>query len=218
MGKKEDEARQLLQLQAIGEISRGLIHEVNNDLMVILSGAKILQSSVEEAPLQRTFVDEWTSSIEASCNKLIDVLSGVIAVSRDSSGETAAGCSLNEITSMIHTLVKGNFKKLGITLKISIDSELAGAPIKVPQGKLTQVLLALVLGGKRRLEGCKEKWIDIAARRQGESLQLVITDSSKKRQSDGADDPYFGLALALAGELGGTIEIKKEVVCTIRLF
>ena len=208
---------QLVHLLSLREIARGLVHEVNNRLTIILSAARVLQMNADRRTLDKAIVDEWTASIETSCNALIETIASLVTIGRSSQGEPIQRCTLAEIADTINSLCVGNFKKHAIKLTITIDEGLRSTPLQLVRGKFCQVLLNLLVHARQQVMALPKKAIALTFEYDREHLTVRCSDRSGlaalppagKAPTVGDDEQFLCLAAALIQELGGSLQTRK---------
>jgi len=184
-------------LAAMGELTAGIAHEINNPLGGLLNAAGALAKDDLEPERRARYLGLLTDGLE----RIRDTVSGLL---RFTPRETAAGpVDLVDVARDSLALVRHRSELLGVELVLSVDGEVAneagaGAAVAVLHGsrnELGQALLNLLGNALDALEGNgsvtdgrhERGRIEVALRtggRPGAPLILVVSDNGPGVSSD----------------------------------
>ncbi|MGZ9899825.1 sensor histidine kinase [Shewanella gaetbuli] len=238
-----NETRQQLvtneKLTALGELTAGIAHEINNPTAVILGNMELLK--YELGP-QAEQVSEEIDLVIQQVGRISTIIRSLLQYSRP--GEFNAPIEMHQTTPIIEevlVLVRHSIQKQDVEL---IKQLYATCPVEVNQPQLLQVLINLVVNAAHAIEAKNssetgriwirtQDWLEngqpIGVKIEVEDEGVGISEELRSR----IFDPFYttrkdgtGLGLSLSygiiKRLGGTIEVKstegKGSVFTIGLY
>jgi PAS domain S-box-containing protein len=214
----ERTARQSEKLAALGTLSAGIAHELNNPLGIISSRIELMLIENEDAALPSA-VREDLGVIHRQVQRVVRLVEGLLSYARPAGAERAP-VDLNQVVDEVLLLAQKELGKKGVRISATLDRSLS--PILGAHGALEQVLLNLITNAQQAIEGSGDVTIVTrsAADRPG-WIELVVTDTGRgipAEQLSRIFDPYFttkatgtGLGLSITfrivEEHGGTIRV-----------
>lgn len=174
-------------LLAIGELSAGLAHEVNNPLAIILTNASILER-------YRTDSEKFNQKIRIISEAVARIKEIVLSLKRFSSTETRVQFKNEKLLTLfknIDSFVNLKCRELGINICVEIDPNLS---IFCDTLAIEQVLLCLIKNSIEALERSQERWIRVTTFVVDQELKLIIKDSGpgiKIEFRDKIFQPFF---------------------------
>lgn len=135
-------------LAALGELTAGIAHEINNPIAVILGNAELLKLQLDEG---HSDVDEELSAIFAQIERVKLITSSLLQYSRKADNHAPLSPQdINPIVVESITLVNtGNYKR-HIEFRVDLQATL---PICVNRHQLLQVLVNLELNAFQSMDG-----------------------------------------------------------------
>ncbi len=219
----EATTRQLIvseKLAAIGEITAGVAHEINNPLAVIQGNLDVVREDLRDraAPLKTEF-----SLIQEQIQAIHILVSKLLRFARpEEYAEGGAGNDPDEVIRNTMPLVQHLLAKARIEVGVDLD---AGAVVAMNQTELQQVLINLMVNAIQAMpEGGR---LDIATRRVGAEppmVRITVADTGSGMTEAVVArifDPFFttkrsegtGLGLSISRNLvtrgGGTITVES---------
>lgn len=211
-------------LAALGELTAGIAHEINNPLGVILGNVELIQFELGDNTVQ---VQEELDAIHAQIDRIRNITRSLLQYSRQGGVQNEVTWHhLNQIVEESLTLVRSGTKKLSITFVVELNAKCS---VEVNRHQLLQVLVNLQMNGihamddKGRLIIRTEDWID----EQGLSIGAIVRVIDHgcgiaKENLERIFDPFFttrrsgtGLGLSvsqsLIEDIGGEITVESEV-------
>ena len=217
----ERAARQSEKLAALGTLSAGIAHELNNPLGIINSRIELMLIESEDEPLSAT-VREDLEVIHRQVQRVARLVGGLLSYARPA-GSQRGPVDLNRVVNEVLLLVQKELGKKGVRVSTTLDRSL---PVILGEhSALEQVLLNLVTNAQQAIEGAGEVVIETrpATSRPG-WVELVVTDTGRGIPADQMSrifDPYFttkatgtGLGLSITfrivEEHAGTIRVRSD--------
>ncbi len=211
-------------LAAIGEITAGVAHEINNPVAVIQGNLDVIRENLgpAAAPVatELALIDQQVSRINAIVGKLLQFARPTDFGTFDESVDI--GSVLDECLVLVdHVLARGD-------LHIAITDD-GAPPVRVNPGELQQVIINLVINAAQAMQARGTLDIHIAAsHRDGQpGAALTISDDGPGIAADklaAVFDPFFttkqgegtGLGLSVSQTLirqaGGLITVRNRQV------
>ncbi|QYK01287.1 sensor histidine kinase [Shewanella psychrotolerans] len=233
-----NETRQQLvtneKLTALGELTAGIAHEINNPTAVILGNMELLKFELGDKAAD---VEEEIDIVIQQVGRISTIIRSLLQYSRP--GEFNAPLEMHQLTPIIEEmliLVRHSIQKQEVILHQDLN---ASYPIEVNRPQLLQVLINLVVNAAHAMDGQGRIWIRTYDWVQSDELigvKIEIEDEGKgipEEQLGRIFDPFYttrkdgtGLGLSLSygiiKRIGGTIEVSstlgKGTLFTIGLY
>ncbi|WP_434953358.1 sensor histidine kinase [Shewanella sp. HL-SH4] len=225
-----NETRQQLvtneKLTALGELTAGIAHEINNPTAVILGNMELLKYELGDQAEQ---VSEEIDLVIQQVGRISTIIRSLLQYSRP--GEFNAPIEMHQMTPIVEevlVLVRHSIQKQEVVLVKALN---ASCPVEVNRPQLQQVLINLVVNAAHAIEarndtGKGKIWIRTQDWLQGDEpigVKIEIEDEGigiNPEQLSRIFDPFYttrkdgtGLGLSLSygiiKRLGGTIEVKS---------
>ncbi|MGZ5280591.1 MAG: sensor histidine kinase, partial [Pseudobdellovibrionaceae bacterium] len=221
--KAENSAR----LAALGEISAGVAHEINNPLAIIHASSERLKSAVERShesldTIQPLFYSE-VLRIQKMVDRISKIISGLRLFARDGDNDGMKEFYINKMLDEVRGLTGTKLFNRGIQFEIDCPADLAVWGNEV---QISQVIINLINNSVDAIESQPEKWIRIVTQVRREDIYISVTDSGPGIEPAIARkmfQPFFttkelgrgtGLGLSIAHGIikshGGMIELDDK--------
>ncbi|QYK05400.1 sensor histidine kinase [Shewanella zhangzhouensis] len=221
-------------LTALGELTAGIAHEINNPTAVILGNMELLRSELGDKAGQ---VEEEIDLVIQQVGRISTIIRSLLQYSRP--GEFNAPLEMHQITPIIEemlVLVRHSIKKQEVVLHQELN---ASCPVQINRPQLLQVLINLVVNAAHAMDGKGRIWIrtyDWVVQDEPVGVKIEIEDEGcgiAPEQLGRIFDPFYttrpdgtGLGLSLSygiiKRIGGTIEVTstlgKGTLFTIGLY
>ncbi|OXS02671.1 sensor histidine kinase [Shewanella algae] len=222
-----NETRQQLvtneKLTALGELTAGIAHEINNPTAVILGNMELLRVELGD---NAELVEEEIDLIIQQVGRISTIIRSLLQYSRP--GEFNAPLEMHQITPIIEEmqlLVRHSLGKQEVVLLPELN---ASYPVQVNRPQLLQVLINLVVNAAHAMDGKGRIWIrtyDWVEQDEPVGIKIEIEDEGSgipQEQLSRIFDPFYttrkdgtGLGLSLSygiiKRIGGTIEVSSTV-------
>ncbi|GGZ21361.1 MULTISPECIES: sensor histidine kinase [Shewanella] len=222
-----NETRQQLvtneKLTALGELTAGIAHEINNPTAVILGNMELLRVELGD---NAEVVEEEIDLIIQQVGRISTIIRSLLQYSRP--GEFNAPLEMHQITPIIEEmqlLVRHSLGKQEVVLLPELN---ASYPVQVNRPQLLQVLINLVVNAAHAMDGKGRIWIrtyDWVEQDEPVGIKIEIEDEGSgipQEQLSRIFDPFYttrkdgtGLGLSLSygiiKRIGGTIEVSSTL-------
>jgi signal transduction histidine kinase len=198
-------------LAVAGELTASIAHEINQPLGAILSNADAAQMLLEAGRIDRDGLLQILSDIRRD-----DVRAGeVVKRLRDLLSRrqaTPSRLSLNRLAADTAVIVRGEARRLGIEMQMSLDARediVLGDAVQ-----LQQVLVNLWLNA---MEACAElpaarRRVELRSRNDGRSVQLALRDHGRGFGSAGASQVFEAFYTTKDTGMGLGLSIARSIV------
>ncbi|QQX80441.1 cache domain-containing protein [Shewanella sp. KX20019] len=222
-----NETRQQLvineKLTALGELTAGIAHEINNPTAVILGNMELLKYELGD---NADVVEEEIELVIQQVGRISTIIRSLLQYSRP--GEFNAPLEMHQITPIIEemlVLVRHSIQKQEVVLSQELN---ASYPVQVNRPQLLQVLINIVVNAAHAINDKGQIWIrtyDWVQRGEPVGVKIEIEDEGKgipEEELNRIFDPFYttrkdgtGLGLSLSygiiKRIGGTIEVSSTV-------
>jgi PAS domain S-box-containing protein len=162
-------------MSALGEMSGGIAHEINNPLAIILNSASQLKELVESRELDPVYIGQAVGRIEVTAKRIAKIILGLRNFSRESGNDPLENIPVSLIVNETLELCKERFKSHGVELHAGDIAPTFTIDCRSTQ--ISQVLLNLLNNAFDAVEGLNEKWVKIECAESNGCLILSVTDS-----------------------------------------
>ncbi|MGR5175232.1 sensor histidine kinase [Vibrio parahaemolyticus] len=210
-------------LAALGELTAGIAHEINNPTAVILGNVELLRFELGDDVAR---VEEEVDAILAQIDRIRNITRSLLQYSRQGGVQDEITWQhVNPIVDESVTLVRTGAKKRDVEFVVELNAK---TPVEINRHQLLQILVNLQMNaihamqGKGRLTVLTEDWIE-GGQRVGALIHVVdegcgISEANIKR----IFDPFFttkrdgtGLGLSVSqsilSQTGGEIRVKSTL-------
>jgi hypothetical protein len=217
----ERTTRQSEKLAALGTLSAGIAHELNNPLGIISSRIELMLLESEDAQLPAT-VREDLGVIHRQVQRVSRLVAGLLSYARPTVPQRRP-LDVNRVVDEVLLLAHKQLSKQGVRVSATLDRSLP--PILGDEGAVQQVLINLITNAQQAIDRTGEVVITtrLAANRPG-WLELVVADTGRGISPEYRArifDPYFttkemgtGLGLSITHRIveehEGTIEVHSR--------
>ncbi|NRB22328.1 HAMP domain-containing sensor histidine kinase [Shewanella sp.] len=222
-----NETRQQLvtneKLTALGELTAGIAHEINNPTAVILGNMELLKSELGD---NAKIVEEEIDLVIQQVGRISTIIRSLLQYSRP--GEFNAPLEMHQLTPIIEemlVLVRHSIQEKEVILNQELN---ASYPIEVNRPQLLQVLINLVVNAAHAMDEQGRIWIrtyDWVHMDEPIGVKIEIEDEGMGIPQELLGrifDPFYttrkdgtGLGLSLSygiiKRIGGTIEVSSTV-------
>ncbi|MBC8473528.1 MAG: HAMP domain-containing protein [Candidatus Omnitrophica bacterium] len=217
--KTEEHLIQAEKMGAIGKLSAGMAHEINNPLMGVLV---LLQSLMSEKK-KTTKEYKTLSHMEAGLKRIREVISKLLEFSRKEKLSFKM-VKINDLIESTLPLISHEFESKAIVLKKEYGKDLP--EVMIAGNAMQQVLMNILLNARDAVSNSHFKKITISTYSECDTLNIKIIDKGcgiKKEVMEKIFDPFFttkpvgkGLGMGLSivktiiDQHNGNIDVKSQ--------
>jgi signal transduction histidine kinase len=217
-----DERLRSEKFSALGRLTAGVAHELNNPLMGIINFAQYLKSETE--PGDERF--EVMGDIERETRRCMDIVTNLLAFSRTSPTSAAPRepVDVAQIVKQVLKLLEYRLRKMDITVDLQPGDDLP--PVMLRRDAWQQVYLNLVTNAIDALEGRETRRLTTRLRIEGDSLVLEVEDTGTGMDAQTRErmfDPFYstkpqgrGTGLGLSTCVSLVRDDNGDIQCTSR--
>ncbi|QDK45310.1 PAS domain-containing sensor histidine kinase [Bdellovibrio sp. ZAP7] len=179
-------------MAALGEMSGGIAHEINNPLTVIQARSFQLTQMVEQEKLDPEKIKQAAESISKTADKIARIIKSLRSFSREGEQDPFELVSAKAMVEETLEFCKTRFYNYGVELEVSPIDEDFEIECRVIQ--VEQVLLNLLNNSFDAAQKSEEKWIRVDAVEYGDYIDIRVTDSGPRIPDDVAQkimQPFF---------------------------
>ena len=184
-------ARQADKLAALGTLSAGIAHEINNPIGIITSRVEVMLLEAEGEELSAELRKDL-EVILRHARRVASITQGLLSFARQSSGVRAA-VNLNRVVEEILQLVRKDMDRAHVQVTLRRDEALP--EIMADANAIGQVLLNLLTNARRAMpDGGGEITIETAYDAPARSVRLMVRDTGTGIAPDVLPkifDPFF---------------------------
>lgn len=164
-------------MAALGEMSAGIAHEINNPLTVIQARAFQLSEMAESANVNLEKLQEAADGISQTADRIAKIIKSLRTYAREGSNDPFDMIPVHQLVSETLEFCHARFANHGVEIRIRpIDPDL---DIECRLIQVEQVLLNLLNNAYDAIETLTEKWIEIEVTSTEEQVTISVTDSGK---------------------------------------
>lgn len=179
-------------MAALGEMSGGIAHEINNPLTVIQARAFQLTQMVDNQKMDPEKIKQAAESISRTAEKIARIIRSLRSFSREGSSDPFDLVPIRDIITDTLEFCQTRFYNHGLDVQVDdIDPELE---VECRLIQIEQVLLNLLNNSFDAVHNLEEKWIRIDVVGQDEFIDIRVSDSGHgipEEQAEKIMAPFF---------------------------
>jgi signal transduction histidine kinase len=155
---------------ALGLISAGIGHEINNPLAIIMGKTDLLINKMNTNSMTPDLLTHELDKIKKTSERIAEIVAHLKVFSRDSKKDQFTKVSCQKILVMTLDLCRERMLLNDVQLKLNIENDIV---IEGNESQLMQVILNLLTNSFDAIESVPLKWIEITLK----SNRILIKDS-----------------------------------------
>lgn len=156
-------------MASVGRLAAGVAHEIGNPLAALLGLEDLVLDGGLEPASQRDFMVRMKKETE----RINGVVRDLLDFARSDEREPESSADVKEVFDDVVALVRPQKEMRGVDVSVDVEP---GLRVGLGPGRLTQVVLNLVLNAAGALDGQPGK-VRLRARREGDVAQLEVEDT-----------------------------------------
>lgn len=182
-------------LAALGEMSSGISHEINNPLAIIFVAVQRLEKLLQSEVMDREKLKLSVERISRMSERIATIVRGLQRFAKEGDSEPLEKASIQQILKETLVLCESRFASRGVRL----DYEFSNSPIFI-QCRSVQISQALLNIFSNSLDAAQkghdglDPWVRIILKDLGEEVSIIIQDSGAGFSEEGkikAMQPFY---------------------------
>lgn len=221
----EEKSITAAKMAAIGEMSGGMAHEINNPIAVIAGKVFLLKRILNRnEEVSKELLLNYLDTIETHVDRIANVINTLRRLSVDSDFEDFRIQNLSKVIGDTLLLCETKIKEKGINLIVDIPDSIQ---VEVRSIQFSKAILNLLNNATDAVESVNDKWIKLAARLDKEDVEITVIDSGPGVPEEVAGkimQPFFttkdvgkgsglglSFALSVAKNHHGTLKLVQDI-------
>ncbi len=170
---------------ALGVMSSGIAHEINNPLTVIKAKVYQIKKNIHNTNEDKMLQD--LDIISKTTDRIYKIVKGLRSFARDASEDPFERLTSKQIIQASLDLCQERFQQFGVQVILNQNSDF---PINGRESQLVQVLVNLLSNAFDAIQNLNEKWIQVDV----SNYEISVTDSGNgipKAIADKLMQPFF---------------------------
>lgn len=165
---------------ALGELSGGIAHEINNPLQIIKTNLESLgRQFASSGPINVERANSQLEKVDKTIERMVKLVKSLRLLSENGKPAKREVYPVLEVLWDVERMYEEKIKRLGIIFKWDI-SEAQGTLVQIDRIQLSQVLINLLNNSMDSLVQYQERWILLEAKQKDDFVIISVTDSGKK--------------------------------------
>jgi signal transduction histidine kinase len=162
-------------MAALGEMSGGLAHEINNPVAIISGRAQQMILLLNQESVNKENLLKGLKDINTTAERINRIVKSLRSLSNgDEDTELLSVNNLKEIVDATLSLCEVKFKNHGIVLENKVDADIE---LTCRRGQISQVIMNALNNSYDAVFALENKWIHITTEVLADNVYISITDS-----------------------------------------
>ncbi len=163
-------------MSALGEMSSGMAHEINNPLSIIAGRASQLKRALKRKDITREALLKGLDQIEHTGERITKIIKGLQDFSRDTRTDQFYFISLEQIINETIFMCQEHFRGHGVNIVIN---QIPDVKIYCRSVQVTQVFVNLLNNAYDAISKFDERWVRFEFKETDTEVEIRIVDSGK---------------------------------------
>lgn len=163
-------------MAALGEMSSGLAHEINNPLAIISGRIQMLKKQSTMQVIDFESFGKSVEIIEKTTFRIAKIVKGLKTFARDGDNDDFSEGRITDLVEDTLSFCEARFKNHGVAFKYDIEG-IKGYLIECRLTQLSQVLLNALNNSYDAISHLEDKWIDLSIEKIDGKYVFRVTDS-----------------------------------------
>jgi C4-dicarboxylate-specific signal transduction histidine kinase len=162
-------------LNAMGEMARGVAHEINSPLAAVMLGAELIEYKNAKTPEPNKDITKLAKSIMEAGARISIIVKGLKGISRDATADTEETFTIRHL--LDSTLSLCGQMLIANNIELIIEEGQLDVRLHGKETLLSQCLLNLITNAFEAVQVLDKKWIKLDVLIVDETIELRISDS-----------------------------------------
>ncbi len=162
-------------IAALGAMSAGIAHEINNPLAAIKVSSDILNLMINEKMVDEKILNKVSADINNMVERISTIIRGLRSFTRDGSQDPLVETDLFKVIQDTLIFVKNRYSKNNVALEINITE--GEMKVMCRSSQIGQVVLNLLNNAYDAIEQNTIKWVKVDSFTEKNKIGIYITDS-----------------------------------------
>lgn len=160
---------------ALGEITGGIAHEINNPLAIIVGKSDLLIKHKAKGTLTEEMLDRHLQGISHTSQRISRIVNSLKILLRDGVIENIVETTIGGAIEPLLEIIQSRLDGMGVILQV--DKTNFDLPVRCGLVEFGQVLMNLIVNSAQAVEGLDEKWVKIEVRSDEQKIYILVKDS-----------------------------------------
>lgn len=165
-------------MAALGEMSSGLAHEINNPLAIISGRIQMLKKQSTSTNIDMELFTKSVDLIEKTTFRIAKIVKGLRTFARDAENDDFSQGLMTDLIDDTLSFCEARFKNHGVVFKCDAEA-FKGYIIECRITQVSQVLLNALNNSYDAISNLEEKWIELSILKENQKYIFKITDSGR---------------------------------------
>jgi len=163
-------------MAALGHMSGGVAHEINNPLTIISGNTTMLKKSLIKDVLDKEKMAHRIETIESNIERISKIIQSLRLFSKEGDLSQREDLEINSILSYAEDMISERLKSYGISLNIVGNAE---SFVNVSKFQIGQVFFNLLNNSIDAVKDLQDRWIEVSIHERKNNIIIRITDAGK---------------------------------------
>ena len=178
-------------MTSLGEMARGMAHEINNPLSIIQGKSFQIRKMIEKGLFDPKLHTKELLVIDEAVFRIATIIQGLRVFSTDAKQDHFKVLDISKLIEDTLIICRERIKVFGIKLTVNCPPNLKA---ECRRGEMSQALLNILHNASDAIEKLPVRWIDIEVTEKEDRLSITIRDSGPgipKEVVDKLTSPFF---------------------------